>query len=84
MFSGVTNDAVNGSVSNCSLSYYISSKTFFKMITPIHRVLINGSVARLRVDSVLNTKDDGRGGVMFKTLGGKVFFAAFHQFSFVL
>jgi len=54
------------------------------MITPIHRVLINGSVARLKVDSVLNTKDDGRGGVMFKTLGGKVFFAAFHQFSFVL
>lgn len=54
------------------------------MNAPILNVLINGSVARLRVDSVLNTKDDGRGGVMFKTLGGKVFFAAFEKFSFVL
>jgi hypothetical protein len=54
------------------------------MKNPLLNVLINGSVARLHVDSVLNTKDDGRGGVIFKTPGGKLFFAAFEKFSFVL
>jgi hypothetical protein len=54
------------------------------MNPPLFNVLIGKEVFELYIEETFSTKEDGRGGVLFRTLvTGKKFFCPFEKFSIV-
>jgi len=54
------------------------------MNQPLFSILINNEIFELYIEETFNSKEDGRSGVLFRTLvTGKKFFCPFEKFSII-